>query len=36
MEWCQGPMIRVMVGDTVEIRLKNKSGSKQSHNLDFT
>ena len=31
-----GPMIRVMVGDTVEIRLKNKSGSKQSHNLDFT
>ena len=30
-----GPMIRVMVGDTVEVHLKNKSSSKQSHNLDF-
>ena len=30
-----GPMIRVMVGDTVEVHLKNKKGSKQSHNLDF-
>jgi len=29
------PMIRVMVGDTVEVNFKNKSGSKQSHNLDF-
>ena len=30
-----GPMIRVMVGDTIEVHLKNKSGSKHSHNLDF-
>jgi nitrite reductase (NO-forming) len=30
-----GPMIRVMVGDTVEIHLKNKKDSKQSHNIDF-
>jgi nitrite reductase (NO-forming) len=30
-----GPMIRVMVGDTVEIRLKNKKDSKESHNIDF-
>jgi len=30
-----GPMIRVMVGDTVEIRLKNKQDSKESHNIDF-
>ena len=30
-----GPMIRVMVGDTVEVNFKNKSDSKQSHNLDF-
>jgi nitrite reductase (NO-forming) len=30
-----GPMIRVMVGDTVEVNLKNKKDSKQSHNLDF-
>ena len=30
-----GPMIRVMVGDTVEVHLKNKKDSKQSHNLDF-
>jgi nitrite reductase (NO-forming) len=28
-------MIRVMVGDTVEIHLKNKNNSKQSRNLDF-
>jgi nitrite reductase (NO-forming) len=30
-----GPMIRVMVGDTVEVNFKNKKDSKQSHNLDF-
>ncbi|MEO8045928.1 MAG: multicopper oxidase domain-containing protein [Nitrospirota bacterium] len=30
-----GPMIRVMVGDTVEIRLKNHRDSKESHNIDF-
>ncbi len=30
------PMIRVMVGDTVEVNLKNKKDSKQSHNLDFS
>ena len=30
-----GPMIRVMVGDTVEIHLKNKKDSKESHNIDF-
>jgi nitrite reductase (NO-forming) len=30
-----GPMIRVMVGDTVEIRLKNHKDSKESHNIDF-
>ncbi len=30
-----GPMIRVMVGDTVEVKFKNKKDSKQSHNLDF-
>jgi nitrite reductase (NO-forming) len=30
-----GPMIRVMVGDTVEIRLKNSKDSKESHNIDF-
>ena len=29
------PMIRVMVGDTVEVNFKNKKDSKQSHNLDF-
>jgi nitrite reductase (NO-forming) len=28
-------MIRVMVGDTVEVHLKNKKDSKRSHNLDF-
>ena len=30
-----GPMIRVMVGDTVEIHLKNDKNSKESHNIDF-
>lgn len=30
-----GPMIRVMVGDTVEVHLKNKKDSKESHNIDF-
>src|SRR5438552_4683193 len=30
-----GPMIRVMVGDTVEIHLKNSKDSKESHNIDF-
>ena len=30
-----GPMIRVMVGDTVEFRLKNHKDSKESHNIDF-
>ena len=30
-----GPMIRVMLGDTVEIRLKNHKDSKESHNIDF-
>ena len=30
-----GPMIRVMVGDTVEIRLKNHKDSKEAHNIDF-
>jgi len=30
-----GPMIRVMVGDTVEIHLKNHKDSKESHNIDF-
>ena len=30
-----GPMIRVMVGDTVEINLKNNKNSKESHNIDF-
>jgi nitrite reductase (NO-forming) len=30
-----GPMIRVMVGDTVEIRMKNNKDSKESHNIDF-
>ena len=28
-------MIRVMVGDTVEIHLKNNKDSKESHNIDF-
>lgn len=30
-----GPMIRVMQGDTVEIRMKNHKDSKESHNIDF-
>lgn len=30
-----GPMIRVMVGDTVEIHLKNRKDSSESHNIDF-
>ena len=30
-----GPMIRVMLGDTVEIHLKNDKNSKESHNIDF-
>lgn len=30
-----GPFIRVMVGDTVEVRLKNKKDSQESHNIDF-
>jgi nitrite reductase (NO-forming) len=30
-----GPMIRVMVGDTVEIHLKNRKDSAESHNIDF-
>lgn len=30
-----GPLIRVMVGDTVEVRLKNRKDSKESHNIDF-
>jgi nitrite reductase (NO-forming) len=28
-------MIRVMVGDTVEIHLKNRKDSQESHNIDF-
>ena len=28
-------MIRVMVGDTVEIHLKNRKDSAESHNIDF-
>jgi nitrite reductase (NO-forming) len=34
-EMVPAPMIRVMVGDTVEVKFKNKKDSKQSHNLDF-
>lgn len=30
-----GPMVRVMVGDMVEVTLKNKKDSKESHNIDF-
>ncbi|MCX5727617.1 MAG: multicopper oxidase domain-containing protein, partial [Nitrospirae bacterium] len=30
-----GPMVRVMVGDTVEVHLKNRADSKESHNIDF-
>ena len=30
-----GPMIRVRVGDTVEVTLKNSAGSSMSHSVDF-
>ena len=30
-----GPMVRVMVGDTVEVHLKNHADSKETHNIDF-
>jgi nitrite reductase (NO-forming) len=30
-----GPMVRVQVGDTVEVRLSNRSDSKVAHNIDF-
>ena len=30
-----GPMVRVMVGDMVEVHLKNKKDSQESHNIDF-
>ncbi len=30
-----GPMIRVRVGDTVEIHLTNRKDSTESHNIDF-
>jgi nitrite reductase (NO-forming) len=30
-----GPFLRVMVGDTVEVRLKNRAGSKMTHSVDF-
>jgi nitrite reductase (NO-forming) len=30
-----GPMVRVMVGDMVEIHLKNRKDSQESHNIDF-
>ena len=30
-----GPMVRVMVGDTVEVHLKNRKDSQESHNIDF-
>ena len=30
-----GPMIRVMVGDTVEVHLKNRKDSRESHNINF-
>ncbi len=30
-----GPMIRVRVGDTVEIHLTNRKDSSESHNIDF-
>ncbi len=30
-----GPFIRVRVGDTVEVRLKNDDGSAMMHNVDF-
>jgi nitrite reductase (NO-forming) len=30
-----GPFLRVRVGDTVEVRLKNAEDSKMTHNVDF-
>lgn len=30
-----GPMIRVRVGDTIELHLKNAKGSENSHNIDL-
>ena len=30
-----GPFLRIMVGDTVEVRLKNRAGSKMTHSVDF-
>jgi nitrite reductase (NO-forming) len=30
-----GPFIRVRVGDTVEVHLKNSAGSQMSHSVDF-
>ncbi|MDN2566293.1 copper-containing nitrite reductase [Aquibium sp. A9E412] len=30
-----GPLVRVRVGDTVEVRLKNDDGSMAMHNVDF-
>jgi nitrite reductase (NO-forming) len=30
-----GPMIRVRVGDTVEVHLKNSAGSSMNHSVDF-
>ena len=30
-----GPMVRVMVGDIVEVHLKNRKDSAESHNIDF-
>ena len=34
-DYVPGPMIRVQVGDTVEIRLQNASDSKVTHNIDL-
>ncbi|MEJ5240521.1 MAG: copper-containing nitrite reductase [Anaerolineales bacterium] len=30
-----GPFIRVRVGDTIEVHLKNSAGSKMAHSVDF-
>ena len=30
-----GPMVRVRVGDTVEVHLKNDAGSVMTHSVDF-
>ena len=30
-----GPMVRVRVGDTVEVTLKNAADSMMAHNVDF-